>query len=235
MDWTAENTGEIVWAPDLESATAAFRRAVRRIGIESYAYAHLGTPAEYNYIDTTYPDSWMGHYLAERYFDFDPVVVNAFKTPLPFAWRFLTNRADITLRQRILFRDAADHGLRDGLTVPFHSHGTCAGLLSFAFDSAERMKAILAELPTLRLAGLYYHAAVERLQEEQAEECDLTAFERKCITWTAAGRSRWDISATLHCPEGDVAHALRSVREKLGTATIAQAVTKAISQGLVIP
>ncbi len=236
----ADLTADLLWAPDVATAQLMFRRLCANAGIETFAYGRLLPDGSGpSYTDIVYPAEWTLHYFQHNYWEFDPVVLEARRTPLPFAWRFLTARPNLSEAQRRLFREAADFGIQDGVTIPFHSAaGRIRGMMSMAFESATQMQRVLAAQTDLRLLGVYYDAAIERLMEEKRTEdqaSPLSAFECQCLTWAAAGRSLWDIAAALHRAVNEVEQTLRSAREKLGTATTAQTVARAIAQGLIVP
>jgi DNA-binding CsgD family transcriptional regulator len=236
--WVGELTSDVLWAEDIPSAQAAFGRFARKLGVDFYAYGNIRSGMERPYIDSTYPEAWMAHYFANRYQFIDPVVQECQRSHLPFAWRFLTNRPNgLTAAQRKLFEEAADYGIRDGFTIPFHNAEGSAGMLSYAFSSPEEFKLVMdAEAQAhLKLLGVYYHTAVERLLDMDIPEDGLSLMERQCLTAMAHGHSLWEISGRVHRPEPDVTGALRSAREKLGAATTTQAIAKAITQGLIAP
>lgn len=234
--WVADLTTGLLWAEDIPSVQAAFRRLAQQAGVDYYAYGNSRPGLERPYIDSTYPQDWMAHYLANRYQFIDPVVIEAQRSHLPFAWRFLTNRTNgLTPAQQKLFVEAAEFGIRDGFTIPFHSAEGCIAVLSYAFTSLERLQEVMNAQSRLKLLAVYYHTAVERLLDVQSPDDELSPIERQCLTGIAHGHSLWEISGRIHRPEPDVAGALRSAREKLGTATTAQAIAKAITQGLIAP
>lgn len=234
--WVGELTTELLWAEDIPSVQAAFRRLSQQAGVDYYVYGNSRPGLDHPYIDSTYPQAWMAHYLANRYQFIDPVVLEAQRSHLPFAWRFLTNRTNgLSSAQQKLFAEAAEFGIRDGFTIPFHTAEGCIAVLSYAFTSVEQLKEVMNAQSRLKLLAVYYHTAVERLLDVQIPDDELSAMERQCLTGIAHGCSLWEISGRIHRPEPDVAGALRSAREKLGTATTAQAIAKAITQGLIAP
>lgn len=234
--WIADLTTNLLWAEDLPSAQATFRRLARQANVDYYAYGNSRPGLEHPYVDTTYPEAWVAHYFANRYQFIDPVIAESQRSQLAFAWRFLLNRpGGLTPEQKKLFEEAAEHGIRDGFTIPFHGATGCFACLSLAFASLDELKGVMGAQPKLKLLGVYYHTAIERLLEVEIPEDELSAMERQCLTWAANGRSLWEISGLAHRSEPDIAFALRSAREKLGTATTAQAVAKAIAQGLIAP
>lgn len=234
--WVGDLTTELLWADDIASVQSAFRRFAKQAGVDYYIYGNSRPGLEHPYIDSTYPVEWTAHYFANRYQFIDPVVLEAQRTHLPFAWRFLTNRpGGLSDDQRKLFAEASGFGIRDGFTIPFHTAEGCIAIMSYAFGSMDELKEVMAAQGRLKLLAVYYHTAVERLLDVQTLDDELSPMERQCLTGIAHGHSLWEISGRIHRPEPDVAGALRSAREKLGTATTAQAIAKAITQGLIAP
>jgi DNA-binding CsgD family transcriptional regulator len=235
-NWISDLSAEMLWVEDVVSAQRTFRRFAERANVAFYVYGNSRPGLDQPYIDSTYPQQWMAHYFANRYQFIDPVVLEAQRSHLPFAWRFLMNRSGgLTVAQRQLFEEAAAFGIRDGFTIPFHDATGCVAVLSYAFASPDELQAVMNARAKLKLLAVYYHTVIERLLDVQADEDALSSMERQCLTHMAHGRSLWEISGSLHRPEPDVAGALRSAREKLGTATTAQAVAKAITEGLIAP
>lgn len=233
-NWVADLTTRVLWAEDIPSVQLAFRDFAQQAGVDYYIYGNSRSGLEQPYIDSTYPAEWMAHYLGNRYQFIDPVVLEAQRTHLPFAWRFLLHRpGGLSTEQRRLFDEAAGFGIRDGFTIPFHCADGCIAMMSYAFTSVEELKQVMEAQTRLKLLAVYYHTAVERLLDVAPAENALSQIERQCLTGVANGQSLWEISGAVHRPEPDVAGALRSAREKLGTATTAQAVAKALTQGLI--
>lgn len=231
--WISDLTTEVLWAPDLTAARTAFRRLAAEAGVETYAYARFEAPGDIAYLDTSYDAGWVDRYVDHGYHRVDPVLAEGMRTHLPFAWRFLVNRPSLSAVQRRVFDEAAEFGIREGLSIPFHARRGCAGMTSLAFSDPRRLRDAVTAQPNLRLLALYYHSAVERLLGDEVECAGLRPFEHRCLTWAASGRSPEEISTLTNRPETEVAAALRAVRDKLGTATTVQAAAKAVGLGLV--
>ncbi len=234
--WIMEMTEELLWVDDIESAQATLRKLAKDAQVDFFAYGNSRPGMESPYWDSTYPAEWMEHYFLNRYQFVDPVVQEAQRSHLPFAWRFLLNRPEgLSPEQRLLFAEAAEHGIRDGFTIPFHTDNGCIAAMSFAFRSRAEMEHFATMQPRLKLLALYYHTAVERLLDVSLPENELSALEQQCLIALADGRSLWEISGMLHRPQSDVTASIRSARDKLGATTTTQAVSQAIAQGLISP
>lgn len=232
--WIMEMTEELLWVEDIPSAQATLRKLAKDAQADFFAYGNSRPGMETPYWDSTYPPQWMNHYFLNRYQFIDPVVIEAQRSHLPFAWRFLLNRPEgLTPEQKLLFSEAAEYGIRDGFTIPFHTETGCIAAMSFAFRSRAEMEHFAMLQPRLKLLALYYHTAIERLLEVDIPPNDLSPMEQQCLSALAGGRSLWEISGLLHRTESDVTASLRSARDKLGAATTSQAINQAIAQGLI--
>ena len=84
---------------------------------------------------STYPQEWLEHYLAQKYYENDYVLLkNSF---LPFAWgeRISTN---ITPLQRQIFKEAQDFHVFKGITIPFSSTRS-HGAITLSFSKGEKL------------------------------------------------------------------------------------------------
>ncbi len=80
----------------------------------------------------------------------------------------------------------------------------------------------------------YFHCHMLRINGINADnELIISARELDCLRWTAAGKSAWEASVILGISERTVRFHLNAAREKLNSATTAQAVAKAISQNII--
>lgn len=229
----SEIPSTIACSRDLEVTRDGFRRMASVIGVDWYAYALISGDGALRYFDSTYPDAWISHYLAHNYREIDPVVSEARRTRLPFAWRRLAAR-DLSTAQLRMFDEASAYGLRDGYTIPFEPRDGGVALLSLAFESSARLHATLQFQPQIRGLAQTYHIAVERLLADGETDAErLSDDERRSLTGIAAGHSLWQIATQLHLPENNIGRLLRNARIKLGAKTTAEAVWVARERGLI--
>src|SRR3546814_18179137 len=109
---------------------------LQQLVFDRYSYSHarpplgkkirscvpLGSPSG-NHVHeflVTLPDAWVDHYLAHDYGDLDPTFSGAMTRVLPFPWRDVAGRNDLTNGQRQVLDDARAFGVAHGATVPIH-------------------------------------------------------------------------------------------------------------------
>ena len=228
---------------DLETMRAAFSKTAGNYGFDSFAYlaVHIsgGDQAE-PLLVSTYPEGWTGHYMANDYFNFDPVVLRGCRSVIPFTWGTTDMTRHLRGNQKRLFDEAGEFGIRVGFTVPVHGHGGEFSGLTIASNDpdGEFLKRIDDVQHLLHLMAIHYHAHVSRVvrgPEFEAEEVELTARETECLTWAANGKTAWETSMILGISNNTVLFHIKNAKKKLGVYTINQAVVKSIVLGLIRP
>lgn len=77
--------------------------------------------------------------------------------------------------------------------------------------------------------------AATRARQQLAEQYALSARERECLNWCAAGKTAWETGQILGLSEHTVAYHLDKVKRRFGLASRQQMVARAVSLGLVSP
>ncbi len=220
--------------PDLEHAIMGL--------IDVYGFAHAGyhalrlpnDPRENPVVIHSYPEKWISRYRSQRYFEIDPVVLQAARSILPVDWGRLTVPEGTP---QLLFREAQDFGIgSQGLTVPIR--GARGDLAVFTVVSAlpdrEWQSLKLAQTRDIQLIGNYVHHRVLALCCDEGDiPIQLSRRERECLQWAAAGATIAGTADRLHVSERAVRGYLDSARHKLASMTKSQAVARAISLGIV--
>jgi DNA-binding CsgD family transcriptional regulator len=87
-----------------------------------------------------------------------------------------------------------------------------------------------------RILANYFHGHILRINGHNSEDdIIMSARELDCLRWTAAGKTAWEASVILGITERTVRFHLNAAREKLKSATTAQAVAKAVANKLIDP
>jgi len=227
-------------AVDLKSCTV--REAVQRIadGYQvDYVTLHLfrsGEDAQNKpYVRTNYPDAWVSHYLLNDYVRIDPVLQMAERVAAPFCWSSITLQGD----QIEMMEQAHKHGL--GKTGFSARHVDAIGrrsVLSFNARDAKGGDVWAPHLPQMRdglirLAHEMHRMALAEIYVDGETLPQLSPREIECLKWTAEGKAHTDIAIILNLSEHTVRGYLKDARRKLDCITLAQAVSKASSLGLI--
>lgn len=225
-----------VVASDLDmEATILKLRDVCRVDHLVYHSSKLGSsPSIDPYVRLTYPAEWIKRYLQMGYIEIDPVVQAGFLRTLPFDWSELTVE---TPQQWEFMADALAHGVGPrGLSVPVRSKRGHRALFSMSSsrpqEEWERFRQ--ANLPTLiEIANRVHHRVIDEVLGGTLPH--LTEREVECLRWVSQGKDSGDIAIILNISPHTARDYLKSVRYKLDCVTSAQAVSKAVKIGILVP
>ncbi len=242
-------------AASIEEIGDSLQSTLLHIGFERYAYVHvrppLGkrirsfvpSPSQSGQIVheflATFPGAWVERYLSHGYGDVDPTFQAALGTILPFSWRDVSARNDLSSGQRRVFDEARDFGLVAGATVPIHGPDSGLSTLNVSGGKDERQfdEIYQANRQNLLWIAAQTHEAFLRLSEDAPDEdrIRLTDRERDCLLWTARGKTAWEVGQILSISEETVLFHLKNATRKLGVFSKHHAVVKAVMKGHIIP
>jgi LuxR family transcriptional regulator, quorum-sensing system regulator CinR len=199
-----------------------------------YHSSKLGaSPSADPYIKLTYPDAWIKRYLQMGYIDVDPVIREGFMRTLPFDWSEL--KIETTAEASFLM-DALAHGVGPrGLSIPVQSKHGHRALFSISCSwSDDKWISFVNSTQTtlLRIANRLHRRVVADIFGDDRPH--LTAREIECLRWIAFGKNSSEIAVILNISSHTARDYLKSSRFKLDCVTSAQAVSKAVSLGLLI-
>lgn len=208
------------------------------LGCDRYAFVALRPPAgrRQDYL-SNYPREFSAHYLREDLKSIDPTFRLAFDTLDPLLWRDIEE--GVGERERRVFHDSSEFGLRRGVTIPIHGPYRVLSTMSVSSDLSDRdFQAMLpAVVPQLELFAKAVHVHLLHRQDfgVGAEPPQLSPREKDVLAWTSAGKSAWEISQILGVSEKTVEQHLANARQRLGVFKTVHAVIKAYMLGLIEP
>lgn len=188
-----------------------------------------------------FPTAWREHYDTEGYIRIDPTVRHCVTRSTPLIWNDiipLDDHEEATIRQ--FMGEAADFGLRSGVSFPTHGqHGEAAMLSLVSSDPySTASDRILWVLPAGQLLVGYIHEAARRIFDREnilLDRVSLTGRERECLLWAAEGKTASDTAQILGISERTVLFHLHNAAEKLDVTNRSQAVARAVAQGYIKP
>lgn len=181
-----------------------------------------------------YPSEWHQSYVERKDWEIDPVLLFAPQIVRVFPWKGFFERNLISKRQGTFLHMAEDAGLRDGVSVPIHGAGGRVAIISFA--ASEPGTASSAQKCRLEVLALQFHIAFSDLSNNgpvASEIVTVSHRERDCLSWTAEGKSSWDIGAILNISENTVNFHIKNAMRKFHTTSRTVAVIRAIRQGII--
>jgi len=227
-------------AVSIDEITDICRFHSQQLGFDNFIYA-LRIPTQFSesriVMIKGYPDEWLSHYFENAFYDNDPVIDYCSKALVPIQWHNLRIKEN-SLGGRVM-NEAAEFGLKTGLSMPVHSPQGEFGIFSLSVDSRLiAAQAVTAHaLPYVQLMAGYLHEALRRVIDlsNKVEKALLTEREKECLRLAADGKTSWEIGRLLNLSERTANFHLNNAMVKLDVSNRQHAVAKSILQGLINP
>jgi len=214
------------------------------LGFEHFAYATTTnvrpTRDSRSFVWTTEPWERMAEYDQKAYIEVDPRITTTLDRSMPFVW----DSAEFAHREelRLFFADAARYGVCSGVSIS--THDPTFARVGFAFNSsislvdAARRHKIDAMLGDLMLFAAGFHDLfVANYYDPNnlgpMSGVPLSPREKTCLVLAARGIVSEDIGTKLGISERTVRFHFANIVSKLGASNRTEAVTIAISKGLI--
>ncbi|MER8634237.1 autoinducer binding domain-containing protein [Mesorhizobium opportunistum] len=144
-----------------------------------------------------YPDGWQERYLKMGYGRIDPIVKKSRTGAGAFRWSEVYKDASTTENERRVLDEAAMFGLRSGITVPLHRPAGSFRIMSFAQSRDHEFHN--RRISYLQLTALHFHLRVTKFANWSVVKQlpNISLREKKCVLWTARGKSSREIGIIL--------------------------------------
>lgn len=229
---------EMAGVHEQEHRHRIFLKHAEPFGVSRFAYLNTCHPTTPFHIETNYPAEWAAHYHQSGYVSFDPVAQEGMRSLVPFQWGEALALPHYGTQARKVFNEAAEFGLRDGLTVPIRTISGIGVMSMVVDDPALFSPRAAAERYVLHLMALHFHLACDRELSPTQKIIPaprLTQREREVLLWAARGKTGWEIAQILNLTVRTVTYHVENARFKLGASSRAQAVVAAMALGLIQP
>jgi len=241
-----DNLQAVAWdmrgAADSDAAIALLSTRLREFGFERFAYARMpvgrsGQPDSYVSVSTL-PDDWVRDYTEGAFYRHDVMAQHCLRSTDPYPWSRYhagVESGEINGPWAELGWLARDWGVANGVTVPLRSAGSFRAGISLVADPEadprDRERAFERHRDEILALVESFHATVE-LGAVAAAEYRVTARELEVLRWVADGFRTGQIADRLGTSAHTVEKQLRAARDRLGAATVPQAVARAIALGI---
>ncbi|MDL2406149.1 autoinducer binding domain-containing protein [Rhizobium calliandrae] len=230
--WFVHLTEQVSLARDEATVKTTLQRLALEGGFNSYAYLNL--QAETQTAISSYPEPWQEIYFRRSYVAIDPVIRSARDQIEAFSWTNVLSPR-ITKERRAFYEEAAQFGIRSGITVPIRTG--FGGLAILTFASSEPNVASNQILNPIMAASAVgqVHSRLEMMGVHPTHHSPirLRADELTCLRWSAEGKSMRAIATIENTTYANVAFFLRNAKAALGVTTLPQATALATKLGLI--
>jgi DNA-binding CsgD family transcriptional regulator len=184
---------------------------------------------------SSYPEDWVAYYLSQGYDEIDPVRKEAKRQIAPFTWKQLQLKKGLTVKQLLLFEEAADAQLYGGLGMPLHGpEGTSAGI--GLASSSKGVACDQQSLWSIYNLSVQFYANYWRLNEttvSRMRRINLTSRENEVLQWLATGLTKAEIADKLTISHHTVDYHTRRLLDKFRARSVTAAVHFATAQGYI--
>jgi DNA-binding CsgD family transcriptional regulator len=226
---------------NLDDVFVALRQQMERLGFAWFTYWLLCPdkgPRRPLYL-TSYPGEWVNRYIEQDYASEDIVGRQVVRVMRPFLWDSLARAPNLTKTQRLIFNESREFGLHSGASVPIHGPGKSKGTLSIASRLKEEdfCKLFLSKRHEIHLIATYAHERILTFERNSPSDMNinLSPRELEILTWTARGKTRWEISSILSISDDTVKRHLDHSCQKLNVCNKTHAVAIALQHALIWP
>lgn len=230
--WFVRLTEQITLAQDGIAVEDALQRLTWEAGFSYFAYLNL--QAETQTAISNYAKEWQARYFDRGYALIDPVVLSARSRVGAFAWSN-TKVTGMSKERRTFYREAAEFGIRSGISIPIQTGFTRIAMLTLASDEAGFAEAI--DLNPIVAAASFgqVHSRIETMQVRPTHRSNIKmkADELTCLRWSAEGKSMKDIAVIENTTYSNVAFFIRNAKKALGVSSLPQATALAKELGLI--
>lgn len=175
------------------------------------------------------PPEWVHRYVEHRYALTDPVMLKVARTNEPFTWDDLGQAASRGGRQ--ILGEATEFGICAGLTVPVHGPSGYRAQVTMA---GRQVDLDPRTTRAMRFLAITAHERARTLIRalDPVADIGLSARERDCLVWVAAGKSDWAIGRILGISEATVHWHIERAKKKFDASTRIQAIVSAMRAGV---
>jgi DNA-binding CsgD family transcriptional regulator len=231
-------------AATIDLAWSVYSDALAKLGAKSAVYGFfpktLGKSLSSEVVAmSSHPEEFNRLYLDEGYIDHDPFAMYAMtEEHRPISWgdpranRFRSEKSDF-------FQNSLkDFGMDYGVTVPVRdASGLKLGGTGVCFEASnakEGARIVDQATPAVESVAMLFHARVQE-GDLMRQIFPLSARERECLLWVAAGLTNKEIAFKLSISEKTVELHIRNAAERLNARNRAHAVARALIYNVISP
>lgn len=209
--------------------------ALGQYGLERFVL-FVAAPPEQSFdreailFESGWPKGFLDKYIDQQMHRHDPVLQRARLHSSPFSWSIDEYFTSGDERERNVLLRAAAFGLRQGIMAPVHGpYGfrTCMGATGANIDLWSEASA------AVRFIAVYAVESAFRRVSPPTTAMAITAREKEVLTWSAMGKSAWEIDEILQISKRTVDEHIQTTFRKLGAVNRVQAVAIAMRDRLI--
>lgn len=233
QDWFDKLTDLSALQGDESILKQAIADFADQAGFGGYAYLYIRpghTIAASNY----HPD-WRSTYFRRNFEAVDPVVKRAKSLKQAFTWSVEQERPHLSKAERAFYAQAADFGIRSGITVPIRAANGSMSMftLASAKTAIDLKRDIDAVAAAAAVGQLHTRMCLLPLTPSEQHPAWLDPKEGAYLRWIAVGKTMEEVADLEGVKYNSVKSKIEETRKRLGIHTMPHLVALAIRAGLI--
>ncbi len=211
----------------------ALSQLAEQAGFRGYAYLYI-RPG-HTIASSNYPSDWRSIYFKRKFEAIDPVVNRAKSMKRVFTWSGEYERRHLSKEERAFFDQAADFGIRSGVTVPIRAANGSTSMFTMASDKpAIDLKRDIDPIAAAAAVG-QLHTRMSSLPLTPCAQYPawLEPKEAAYLNWIAVGKTMDEAADLEGVKYNSVKIKIEETRKRLQVHTMPHLVALAIRAGLI--
>lgn len=229
--WFERLVEQIRLAPDQDAARKALAKLTVEAEFTAYSYANIKATT-FALLSNCHPD-WQDRYFEKSFSKVDPIIIGLRSRKSAFSWSSPDKKASKEVRQ--FFSEAAEFGIRSGITVPVTSGFGEVAMLTLISDDAGFAET--RQIDPVLAAGAVgqVHARLDAMGivPKLKIPMRLKAEELTCLRWASEGKSYLSIADIENLSYSAVRFHINNAKQALGAASLSQATSIATALRLI--
>lgn len=236
LDKTLEFVRSLDRATSQAEICAQILEKTRSFGVEHVLAGTIPLPGEMsrsqrsNVLLDSWPTEWAVRYFSRNYIFSDPAI-RLLPEGHAFVWSEIEHLTKIGNKGQRVMEEAADFGLRNGITIPLLPLEN--EVIGFSLAGRHLEVSPMEQSMLTMLASYAVGRAIAIRDDAERSRVELNEREIEILRWLSDGHVPHEISARLNISDKGVEWHLRNIRMKLSVKTTTWAVAEAIRLGLV--
>jgi LuxR family transcriptional regulator, quorum-sensing system regulator BjaR1 len=233
----ADTVSAILAAPDPQSCSRVYRRALAEFDVDSFAVGEVDLSALERtvFYSIGWPDSFRKFYVEAALVHRDPVVEGLRHRQAPFTWSELRRDRKLSILGTEALQVLYDNGWTEGLAVPIPRGNLRFGLIGL---TCRRKAFTTTEKSLLTMLSLCAHERLRNLAPKHGfaiPPLGLTKREIDCLRLMARGATDRMVGKKLGISQSTAHEHFETAKKKLKASTRAETIALAVSLAIVAP
>ncbi|WP_064694911.1 autoinducer-binding transcriptional regulator TraR [Rhizobium aegyptiacum] len=233
QDWLDKLTDLSALQGDESILKQAIADFADQAGFGGYAYLYI-RPG-HTIAASNYDPEWRSTYFRRNFEAVDPVVKRAKSVKQAFTWSAEQERPRLSKTERAFYAQAADFGIRSGITVPIRAAN--GSMSMFTLASAKMAIDLKRDIDTVAAAAavgqLHTRMCFLPLTPSEQHPAWLDPKEGAYLRWIAVGKTMEEVADLEGVKYNSVKSKIEETRKRLGIHTMPHLIALAIRAGLI--